>query len=140
MNDFIIELSSNNSEDFINTRTENILIYLLKNQETLSYEPDVSIPNFQKIEWQKGLPLTRNQFTVPFDFGSPSNYLIEQFGQFTNDAYSNPVDSQELNVKLEELKNNQDKIHNEKFNYNYKLIVAVSTIIFFNNPQIMSLQ
>jgi hypothetical protein len=61
------------------------------------------------------------------------------------------VDPQELNLKLEELKNNQDQIHNEEFNYNYKLIgytiisvtviiVAVSTIIIFNNPQIISFQ
>lgn len=151
MNDFIIELSSNNSEDFIDTKTENILIDLLMKQNFFQVEPQVNIPEFQKIAWQKNLPLTRNQFTVPFDFGSPSNHLIEQFGKFSNEALSNPVDPQELNLKLEELKNNQDQIRNEEFNNNYKLIgytimsvtviiVAVSTIIIFNNPQIMSLQ
>lgn len=146
--DFIIELSSNNPEPFFNVTTDNFLIDSLKKQTGYSNEPKVNIPNFQKIEWQKDLPLTRNQFTVPFDFGSPSNYLIEQFGQFTKDTYSNPIDPQELTLKLEELKNNQDneELNNNHNIFNYAIIsvtvivLAVSTVIIFNNPQIISFQ
>jgi hypothetical protein len=49
MNEFIIELSSNNSEDFMDTRTENILIDLLMKQNFYQVEPKVNIPDFQKI-------------------------------------------------------------------------------------------
>lgn len=49
---------------------------------------------------------------MPFEFSSPSSKLVDQFGPFVEANYSNPVDSLELESRLEELADNQTKQNN----------------------------
>lgn len=90
-------------------RIENLLLeeFHAGNKNVTLNPPALTTPRFEWFPWSRDVQLNTEQFTLPFEFGSPNNKLIDQLGPFVEANYSNPVDALELESKLEELADNQ---------------------------------
>lgn len=78
------------------------------NKNTSAYPPlpeALTASQLELLPWDKYVHLThqRHQITLPFNYGSPTIEVMELYGPFVESNYSIPVDSLDLDRKLQDI-------------------------------------